>query len=112
MFYEQLEKLCKLYKTSPSAVVQELGMSKGTMSNWKKGGIPNGDAVVRFAEHFKVSTDFLLLGVDTFSNSDIDPDLLTLLAQLPKEKQIELRGYVRRMVEESKEAASQEPKAG
>ena len=45
-FYSQLENLCKTKGIKPSNLVESLGMSKGTMSNWKKGGTPNADAVV------------------------------------------------------------------
>lgn len=69
MFYEQLEKICKIHGVKPTTVTVELGFSKGTMSNWKKGATPNGDAVVRFAEHFNVSTDYFLLGDSTLGNS-------------------------------------------
>ena len=32
-FYEQLEKLCKMHDVKPSNIAQQLGMSKGSMSN-------------------------------------------------------------------------------
>lgn len=35
------------------------------MSNWKKGATPNGEVVVRFADHFHVSTDYLLKGSES-----------------------------------------------
>ena len=66
-FYSQLENLCKIKGIKPSNLVESLGMSKGTMSNWKKGGTPNADAVVRIAEHFGVTTDYLLTGKETSS---------------------------------------------
>lgn len=62
MFYDQLKKLCDLSGTTPTSVTEKLGMSKGTVSNWKKGGSPNGDALVRFSEYFGVSIDYLMQG--------------------------------------------------
>lgn len=102
-FYEQLEKLCLKHNVKPSTIVEQLGMSKGTMSNWKKGGIPNGEAVVRFAKHFHVSTDYLLLGNDSECSvvsidsaiSDEDKEWLSLIHQLPPEAQYEFRGELK-----------------
>ncbi len=73
-FYEQLEKLCQKEGIKPSTLVESLGMSKGTMSNWKRGGTPNAEAVVRIAEHFGVTTDYLLLGHD--SNEESEDELI------------------------------------
>lgn len=67
MFFEQLEKLCAEAGISPTAATLKLGYSKGTMSNWKKGATPNGDVVVRFAELFNCSTDYLLRGISKTS---------------------------------------------
>lgn len=103
-FYDQLEKLCKAHNVKPSTLTETLGMSKGTMSNWKKGGIPNADAVVRFAKYFGVSTDYLLLGVEkTPTISKEDSEWLNLIHKLPLEKQYEfkgeLKGYLRHLEE-------------
>ena len=69
MFYDQLIALCKRDGVSPSTLTQQLGYSKGTFSNWKKGATPNGEVIVRFAEHFNVTTDYLLLGIENNSVS-------------------------------------------
>ena len=85
-FYEQLEKLCQKHNIKPSNVVEQLGMSKGTMSNWKKGGTPSGEAVVRFAKHFNVSTDYLLgieknYPLDTSGLTDSDIHTVNMLIE-------------------------------
>ena len=106
-FYDQLEKLCRAEGVTPTSVVLEAGMSKGTMSNWKKGAMPNGEAVVRFSERFGVSTDFLLLGKDTVDTiSSEEQEFLDLIRKLPQEKRWELKGYIKRMAEESVAAES------
>ena len=73
MFNEQLLLLCKQENTSISAVAQELGFSTGSIANWKRGKIPNGDTLLKFANYFHVSTDYLLTGkinCDTISNDE------------------------------------------
>lgn len=105
-FYDQLEKLCHDNGVTPTSVVQALGMSKGTMSNWKKGGMPNGDAIVRFSEHFHVSADYLLFGKEhkTFLSQE-EQEWLDLYRQLPLEARCEfrgeLKGYLKRMNKEN-----------
>lgn len=94
-FYEQLIKLCEKSGTKPTSLIESLGMSKGTMSNWKKGGTPNADAVVRFAEHFNVSTDYLLLGKESPSISKEDSEWLSLIHQLPRDAQLEFKGEIK-----------------
>lgn len=95
-FYEQLEKLCEKNNVKPSNLIESLGMSKGTMSNWKKGGVPNADAVVRFAKHFGVSTDYLLLGTD-IPNTNLnleDIEWIKLIHRLPKPKRNEFKARI------------------
>lgn len=96
MFYTQLKKLCALNNTSPTAVTEFLGMSRGSMSNWKKGTTPNGDIIVRFAEHFNVSTDYFLLGKENQNNLSTDQqELLDLYNQLDPIKQAEFKGELK-----------------
>lgn len=70
MFYKQLLKICTLNNTSPTTTVISLGYSKGSLTNWKNGTIPNGDIVVRFAKHFGVTTDYFLLGDESALSGD------------------------------------------
>lgn len=96
MFYEQLKKLCDINGTSPTAVTEFLGMSRGSMSNWKKGTTPNGDIIVRFAEHFNISTDYFLLGKEISNKlSNDQQELLDLYSQLDPIKQAEFKGELK-----------------
>ena len=117
-FYSQLENLCKTKGIKPSNLVESLGMSKGTMSNWKKGCTPKADAVVRIAEYFGVTTDYLLIGKETSSIpiSQEDQEWLSLIHQLPLKAQYEfkgeLKGYLKRFDEESVAANSSLSRTG
>ena len=55
LFYDQLLKLCENAGIKPTTLITNLGMSKGSMANWKAGKLPSGEALVRFSEHFDVS---------------------------------------------------------
>ncbi|GHU59598.1 transcriptional regulator [Clostridia bacterium] len=60
MFFEKLRELCTKNKTTPTAVTIDLGYSRGSMSHWKNGSTPNGDILLKFADYFDVSVDYLL----------------------------------------------------
>ena len=113
MFYDQLLKLCEERGVKPTSLITSLGMSKGSMANWKSGKLPNGDALVRFSEHFGVSIDFLIYGNEP-NNTCLtvsDAEWLSLIHQLPSEAQYEfkgeLKGYLKRLKEESADELKQ-----
>lgn len=64
MFHERLEALCKAIGiTITDFSVNKLGVSNSTATNWKKGAVPRSDIVIKAANYFGVSTDYLL-GLD------------------------------------------------
>ena len=102
MFYDQLLKLCESAGIKPTTLITKLGMSKGSMANWKSGKLPSGDVLVRFSEHFDVSLDYLVFGKEKsklFSSEDAE--WLALIHKLPHDAQLafkgELRGYLKRL---------------
>lgn len=61
MFYERLQTLCKERGIAVTTlVVDTLGMSRGNLSRWKKGGVPKGNTLSTLSEYFGVSSDYLL----------------------------------------------------
>lgn len=81
-FWERYEKLCldSGYKPGSEQAAQVLGTNRGTISAWKKSGNPpTTDLLVRIADAYGVSTDYLLCRTDDpidYTN----PDLLAELA--------------------------------
>lgn len=71
MFFTVFESLCKQNGKSATAVGNELGISKTTISYWRntKGVIPKQDALVKIANYFNVSADYLLGNDATTSTS-------------------------------------------
>ena len=63
MFFDVFEQLCKENKTTPTAVLQSLGVSIGNMHRWKQGINPGGPMLKKIADRFNVSADYLL-GID------------------------------------------------
>ncbi len=104
MFYDKLKYLCELNNTSPTTVTTLLGMSKGSISNWKNGVVPNGDAIVRFAEHFNVPTDFLLLDtpITCINLTNEEKEILTLYNSLDEKSKTIIKGKLYEYEKENK----------
>ena len=60
MFYENFKRLCSERGTTPTAVAKAMGISTSMTANWKKGGVPRADTLQKVANHFGVSTTYLL----------------------------------------------------
>lgn len=74
MFYDRLKNVCDLRNVALNTVVRATLPSNGVVENWKKGGSPRADAVLKIAKYLNVSSDYLLGLVD-----DPDPIDQTIL---------------------------------
>ena len=69
MFYDTLINLCNKHNVKITPLVVSLGGSSSSPTSWKKGASPNSDIVIKLAEYFNVSTDYLL-DVNNSSSQD------------------------------------------
>lgn len=60
MFYDNFVRLCNSIGKTPSAVVTEIGFSRASASGWKNGKTPTDATVLRLADYFGVTADYLL----------------------------------------------------
>lgn len=60
MFWSRFFELCNAISKSPNSVCKDLGFSNATATHWKKGKIPNGDALIKLANYLDCSVDYLL----------------------------------------------------
>lgn len=60
MFWQRFINLCLENNTKPNPVASQLGISSGSVTNWKNGTIPNSVTVQKIANYFHVSADYLL----------------------------------------------------
>jgi transcriptional regulator with XRE-family HTH domain len=60
MFWENLVNLCNKNNTTPTAVVNTLGIAGGSVTKWRKGAVPRDTTLKRIADYFGVSTEYLL----------------------------------------------------
>jgi len=59
MLFERIRELCKSHGTSIPKLEEQLNFGAGTVSKWKKSS-PSADKILKVAEYFQVSTDYLL----------------------------------------------------
>ena len=60
MFWERFVQLCNEKNTTPTAVINFLGLSRGSVTMWKKGAIPRDTALLKISNYFGVSVNYLL----------------------------------------------------
>lgn len=60
-----LLKLCNQYGQKPTPVLKGLNLSPGNLEKWKNGATVNSEVLLKLSEHFSVSIDYLLKGIDT-----------------------------------------------
>lgn len=86
MFYNRLKQLCKSKNTSITAVLKALNISTSKGTAWKNGSAPSSEIVIKLAEYFDVSTDFLLGLSDELHRKIKLSDVDTILPSYPNEK--------------------------
>lgn len=62
-FYKRFEQLCAEEGLKPQSkeMLEITGVSSPAISNWNlKGSLPKADVLIRLADHFQVSVDYLL----------------------------------------------------
>lgn len=118
MLIERILELMTINKITAKQLTSDLELSNSSITDWKKGkGKPSTDAVIKIANYFDVTTDYLLLGKekrktfhDNFKSEDIE--WLSLIHQLPEKKQIEFKGELKgylKCLEEASVVADKAP---
>jgi len=94
--YEIIQDLCKNNGTNISALCELVTGSKGNLATWKKDYM-RSDYLLKIAEHFGVTTDYLL-GINKTADGMITipkTSLVALIANMPLDKQKALEVLVR-----------------
>lgn len=60
MFWKNFVVLCNRENKTPNAVAEELGLSSGSLTAWKRGRVPRDTTVSKIADYFGVSAEYLL----------------------------------------------------
>jgi len=93
VFYNQFIKLCNKKEIAPSKAALLNGISKTSVTRWKKGATPNAEILSTLAKYFNVTTDYLLGNeqkekplAEARDLSDIENEILTIFHSLPEDK--------------------------
>lgn len=103
MFWETFSELCAGKKVKPGRVAKEIGVSNSAATHWKNGKVPHYDTLLKIADYFGVSVDYLLgkppcdAGEETLLQKGID-----ILSSLPPEKQKEMVALLEFMADKEK----------
>lgn len=60
MFWENFSNLCNENKISPNGLAKQLSISSGAITSWKNGRVPHHSTLLKIANYFNVSVDYLL----------------------------------------------------
>ena len=63
MFYSNYVKLCSKINKSPSAVGEELGFTRASVTGWGNGATPRKSSLIKIADYFGVTVTELIAGV-------------------------------------------------
>lgn len=77
MFWDQFTNLCANNETTPTQVITQLHLSMGSVTHWKNGKVPRHETLLRIADHFGVSVDYLLGNTDKKEKPTVNDDGLS-----------------------------------
>lgn len=94
MFWERFYNLCLQKGTKPNPVAQEINISSGIITKWKnEGTLPSGENLVKLANYFDVSVDYLLGRTDEPAAHKKKNELIDLINQLTPEERQKLMNF-------------------
>ena len=103
MFWETFVKLCNSKNTKPNPVAKLLGIPSGSLTDWKNGSIPRDTTLLKIAEYFNVSVNYLLgkeekekpsAAEATESMGENEKRLFAIWAQIPDHQKPELLNLI------------------
>ena len=77
MFWNIFYVLCEQRKTKPLSVVKELNIASGSITKWKNGSMPKLDALLKIANYFDVSLDYLVGRDNNIAKNNINTGDIT-----------------------------------
>lgn len=60
MFWERFYQMCLNFGIKPNPLGKQIGISSGVITKWKNGAIPSGETLIKIADYFDCSVDYLL----------------------------------------------------
>lgn len=104
MFWDQFYQLCKESGKSPTEVVEQLGIARGSITKWKGGSLPSGKNLSKIADYFSVPVDRLFSSEEKEKSPSVsDEDLKFALFGGDKDIPDEVLDEVKRFAVYAKE---------
>ena len=83
MFWKRIQSLCEENNTTPTAMAKMLNLSTSMVTRWKEGGEPTPRILIKLAEHFGVTTDYLL-GASDIKRFDCNTAFIEMWSETPQ----------------------------
>lgn len=108
MFWTRYVELCSSVNKSPHKVATSIGVTSGSVTGWKNGGIPRETTLKKIADYFGVTVEYLK-GETDIKNPTADDDsgkekeLIRLFESIPDERRNEAMNYLRYLADQKME---------
>lgn len=106
MFYFRYVDLCNKINKSPSAVAEELGFKRSSVTRWANNSVPRQATLQKIADHFGVTVEYLK-GEETknapMPNDIGEENILRMYRSLSTEEKGALYTYALSLKEKQKE---------
>lgn len=108
--YKRIQNLCEINGITITKLCVQITGSSGNLNTWKKGYMRT-DYIQKIAEYFNVSTDFLILGQEKSSSSDLtenEQKIIDVFKNLTETQQGQIIGRAEMLAEMNEEVYRQE----
>lgn len=105
MFWEKFSYLCEKEGKAPNRIAEEASLFSSTMvTKYKKGAVPSGDILVKVADYFGVSVDYLL-GRESKLHTQTESEWDVILNQMSDDSLLMFREYAKFLLWRQAQAA-------
>ena len=98
MIYNRIINLCKQHNIKITTLLKELKIAAGSSTSWKRGTVPNSDALIKISEYFNVPVDYILFGKDPTIPTEYQ-SLISSYQELSKDNQQLLKDIISSMID-------------
>ena len=98
MIYNRIINLCKQHNIKITTLLKELKIAAGSSTSWKRGTVPNSDALIKISEYFNVPVDYILFGKEPTIPTEYQ-SLINSYKELSKDNQQLLQDIITSMID-------------
>ena len=98
MIYNRIINLCKQHDIKITTLLKELKIATGASTSWKRGTVPNSDALIKLSEYFNVPVDYILFGTEPTIPTEYQ-SLISSYQELSKDNQQLLKDIITSMID-------------